>query len=460
MPAKKLVLIVIDGLTPAVLEQAVEERAAPALAFLAEHGDYRRAVTTFPSLTPVCLSSLATGAHPDVHHIPHLVWYHAAERRLVEYGSSFGAIRAAGTTRSIRDAIFNLNAQHLSPDAVTVFESLDDAGLETAAVNMVCYRGRSRHRATLPGVSQSVYGPRRFFYFNLFESDVTGAPLAVRTRSRGSVDEYAARVGRWLVTRDGFDFFLFYLPDYDFASHASGPDGARAALERTDRAVGALLEAAGGPDAFLERYAVLVCSDHGQTNVSEAVRLEDAFADFTLLRPGRDGARAQLAVTASNRAAMVYALPGAGAEPAQLARRAEHTPGVEVVLFREENEAVARRRGEEVRFAPNNGGFALRGDEALLQYPDALERAWAALANPNAGDLIVSAAPGFEFVDLGGRHHAGGGSHGSLEAGDSEVPMLAVGLDPPHRLVDVAPTILRHFGVEPPAYAPRAFRVA
>ncbi len=54
-----------------------------------ESGEYRRAVTTFPSLTPVCLSSIATGAHPDVHGIPHLVWYHRGEERLVEYGSSF-----------------------------------------------------------------------------------------------------------------------------------------------------------------------------------------------------------------------------------------------------------------------------------------------------------------------------------------------------------------------------------
>ena len=43
MPPKKLVLIVIDGLTPAMLEDAVESTDAPALRFLAEHGDYRRA---------------------------------------------------------------------------------------------------------------------------------------------------------------------------------------------------------------------------------------------------------------------------------------------------------------------------------------------------------------------------------------------------------------------------------
>ena len=94
-PAKKLVLVVIDGLTPAMLEHGVGEGRLPALAFLLDAGTYARGTTVFPSLTPVCLTSIATGAHPDVHHIPHLVWYHRGEERLVEYGSSFSAMRAA-----------------------------------------------------------------------------------------------------------------------------------------------------------------------------------------------------------------------------------------------------------------------------------------------------------------------------------------------------------------------------
>jgi hypothetical protein len=73
--------------------------------------------------------------------------------------------------------------------------------------------------------------------------------------------------------------------------------------------------------------------------------------------------------------------------------------------------------------------------------------------NPNAGDVVVSAAPGYEFADLAGRHHVGGGSHGSLDVGDSEVPMLTVGIDAmPRSIVDVAPAIIRHLGVGPPAY--------
>jgi type I phosphodiesterase/nucleotide pyrophosphatase len=449
--AKKLVLIVIDGLTPAMLEDAVEGQDVPALRLLMEQGEYRRAVTTFPSLTPVCLSSLATGAHPDVHGIPHLVWFHREEERLVEYGSSFGAIRAAGTTRAIRDAIFNMNQEHLSREAVTVFEALEEAGLVTAAVNMVCYRGPVRHRATVPGVARPAFGPSRFFYYNLFESDVTGAPLAIRTRARGSVDEYARVVGRWLVTRDGFDCLVFYLPDYDFASHAAGPEAAHAALARADRAIGSLFEAAGGPDDFLARYAVVLCSDHGQTRVDRPVQLQDAFARFRLFRPGA-GRDAELAVTASNRAGMVYRLPGCAVEARDLAVQLDGEP--HTVLFREDGSAVARRAGEELRFAPRQEGWLTSGDAALLPQPAALERAWAALANPNAGDLIVSAAPGVEFADLGGRHHAGGGSHGSLEQGDSEVPMISIGLRaPPASICDVAPLVLRHFGVRPPAYA-------
>ena len=94
-----MILIVIDGLTPSMFEAAIGDGRAPALTFLAAHGDYARAVSTFPSLTPVCLSSLATGAHPDVHHIPHLVWYDRERARTVEYGSSFAALRAAGMAR-------------------------------------------------------------------------------------------------------------------------------------------------------------------------------------------------------------------------------------------------------------------------------------------------------------------------------------------------------------------------
>src|SRR5438132_580431 len=175
---KKLVLVVVDGMTPAAFERAIEGGRAPAMSCLVEHGDYRPATSVFPSLTPVCLTSIATGAGPGVHHIPSLVWWNRQERRIVEYGSSLPALRAAGLSQSLVDTIFNMNARHLAHEAVTVYEALEDAGLVAAAVNITCYRGRHRYLPTLPGVHRAAYGPRRFFFYGLFESDRTGAPFA------------------------------------------------------------------------------------------------------------------------------------------------------------------------------------------------------------------------------------------------------------------------------------------
>ena len=439
---KPVILVVIDGLTPTMLEDAVEAGRVPVLARLVEHGSYRRATSVFPSLTPVCLSSIATGAHGDVHEIPHLVWYHRGERRLVEYGSSFGAVRAAGIGQTLRDTLVNMNVQHLGKGAVTVFEALADAGLRTASVNFTAYRGRTTHRSSLPFLGD-VRGPDSFFFYNLFQSERTGAPLSWRSRAAGSIDAYATAVGRWLVTRDGFDFLVYYLSDYDYASHEHGPDAAFEALARCDDAVGALAAAADGFDELLDRYALVVLSDHGQTRVRDVASLGRCYA-------GAEG----VLVTASNRAAQVYAQHGCTLDPRQLAAVLDREPSVDVVLFREGTDAIARRRGEELRFAPGPAGWRLSGDAAILDHPDAPTRVWAALANPNAGDLLVSAADGWEFADLGGRHHLGGGSHGSLLAGDSEVPLLTVGIDGTARsIVDVAPLVLRHFAVEEPSYA-------
>jgi hypothetical protein len=435
--AKKLVLIVVDGMTPAAFERAVESGRAPALALLAEHGAYRRATSVFPSLTPVCLSSIATGAGPDVHHIPHLVWWHRGERRIVEYGSSFAALRAAGMAQSITDTIYNMNAEHLARDAVTVYEALEETGLVTAAVNITCYRGRTKHLPVLPWVTKAAYGPKRFFFYSLFESDQTGAPLAVRNRAGGSIDAYAAAVGRWLVTRDGFDFLAYYLSDFDYASHAHGPEGAEdVALVRTDAAIEALLEAAGGADEFLDRYAVILHSDHGQTTVSRAAQLEVPLASHA----------DSIVVTASNRAGQVYLLPDARVDAATLARALDGEPSVETTLRLEDGEAVARRTGEELRFRSAAGGWQTTGDASILDQPDAFHRSWSALANTNAGELLISAAEDWEFVDIGGRHHSGGGSHGSLVEGDSIVPVLTIGVDAPiERITDVTPAVLAHF---------------
>src|SRR6201991_486315 len=126
---KKLVLAVIDAMKPAMLERAVHTLRTPTLAALIERGHLvDECVAAFPSVTPVCAASIATGTGPAEHEIPSMNWWHRSEERYVEYGTSFGASRAFGIRQSLTDTIYNMNLEHLSRDVRTVFEVLDDGG--------------------------------------------------------------------------------------------------------------------------------------------------------------------------------------------------------------------------------------------------------------------------------------------------------------------------------------------
>ena len=90
-------------------------------------------------------------------------------------------------------------------------------------------------------------------------------------------------------------------------------------------------------------------------------------------------------------------------------------------------------------------------------YPDALRRLWSALHCASAGDVLISAARGYEFVDWGGVDHVGGGSHGSLRRGDSLGPLAFVNCGPdldggasrerPWTIADAYDIVLHHFDV-------------
>ena len=175
---KKLVLVVIDAMKPAMLERTVVSGRAPTLQALMERGHHvDDCVAAFPSVTPVCAASIATGTGPDQHEIPAMNWYHRGEGRYIEYGTSFRASQAFGIKQSLTDTIYNMNLEHLSKDVETVFERLDDADIRTAGTTYLMYRGRHRHEVTnetaLTRIASVVFkepvlGPREFFYADMF----------------------------------------------------------------------------------------------------------------------------------------------------------------------------------------------------------------------------------------------------------------------------------------------------
>src|SRR3954453_20859966 len=90
--APKLALAVIDGLKPAMLERAIATGRAPALRAIVERGTYvDECCAAFPSVTPVCAASIATGTRQDRHRIPSINWYPRDRRRYDLAGSSFSA---------------------------------------------------------------------------------------------------------------------------------------------------------------------------------------------------------------------------------------------------------------------------------------------------------------------------------------------------------------------------------
>ncbi|MFI5026133.1 MAG: alkaline phosphatase family protein, partial [Solirubrobacterales bacterium] len=265
-------------------------------------------------------------------------------------------------------------------------------------------------------------------------------------------------------------------------------------IAKADPFFAKLVEASGDIDEFLARHAVILLADHAQTPVHRGLPVVELLErDWTVLRPSESQPeRCQLAVSPTSRAAHVYLLPGEGerADPDAVRAALGVIEGVDLVcrlegaggepLLRNEpglngagQRAVVERGSASLRFSPGvqvadlaGATWQVEGDLGVLEarveggllysdsYPNPLGRVWSALNGPHAGDFILSLEPGYEAVDWGGVSHAGGGSHGSLHAGDSLGPLLFVGCGPNDgasrpqwTLRDVAPVVLDHFGL-------------
>ena len=412
-------------------------------------------------------------------------WYHREEGRYVEYGSSFSASRQFGVVRSMTDTVYRMNDEHLSRDVETVFETLDDADVRTAGTTYLIYRGRHPHDVanesalarivTSTLFRRTVDGPRELFYADLYASRRTGCRGQLGLP--GARDQHTGCVGSYLAEHDLYDFMLFSLPDNDAYSHRNGPHAQVTSLAAADRQLERLMHAAGGTDAFFDTHAVIVCSDHSQAPVESRIRLDLAFGDFDVATPSpARSIGAELALSPAQRSAMIYALDEDRRESliTRSIKAVTDVEGIDLIMFKgTDGEAVIRGRRGELRFAPGTALQDLRGERwdvegelgvvraetqdgrfLTTEYPDALTRVWSALHCPNAGEVLLSAAPGFEFVDWGGSDHVGGGSHGSLHRSDSHAALLWCGTGPHSPAVreqwslrDITPMVLEHFAL-------------
>jgi hypothetical protein len=198
-----------------------------------------------------------------------------------------------------------------------------------------------------------------------------------------------------------------------------------------------------------------------------------------VLRPNDARPReAEIAVSPGSRSAMLYALDPErrDAMVPELEEAALQVPGVDLVIRKVGEEAVVRSERGELRFGPDGrlvdlrgARWSVEGESAVLDlrieegvvtspaYPDPLGRIWSSLHCPGSGDVLLSAGPGYEFVDWGGADHVGGGAHGSLHAVDSLGVLLWCGTGPEDAdakpqwtIRDAEPMVLDHFEVPRP----------
>ena len=223
------------------------------------------------------------------------------------------------------------------------------------------------------------------------------------------------------------DLAVVNLSDVDRVGHARGPDGPEyaAAVSAADAAIGLLADDLRARGRW-GRAVLIVTADHGMGGVGPAPGRPRPV--ISLEEPGeRD-----VTLVADGGVEHVYADTPDAAGIARVARRAAATPGV--------GEVLARLGG--------NGIPTI--DE---RHPD-----WH-VDHPRTGELLLVAAPGYQFVD---GFDAGEarlvGNHGGPD--NRAVPLAVLGGSPELRaappgtpspdLVDVAPTIARLLGLPPP----------
>ncbi|MHB1651124.1 MAG: alkaline phosphatase family protein [Desulfitobacteriaceae bacterium] len=492
---KKLILFIIDSLHPVVLARILSEGNAPALKFLAQRGKYfDKVVSCFPTMTPVAMSSIITGRLPDQHHVPGFIWYNEKIAQIVDYGATWQSLLKLGPEKCIRNLLKRLNEEHLCLSIPTLYEKLEEKGLETGNINFFIHRAKQEYITRIPPIIALASG------FRLYKEKVHGPkvltlgdfvhPLSTRRpffspngmfHRFGFNDAFSGQMAAQVIdSGQQPDFLMVYFPDNDKHSHKKGPWRTGPSIERADEQVAVVLNALGPWEKVLEENVIIVTGDHSQTTVGLGneylIDLDRSLRGFKRLRSteNAEGKNKEIAICPNERMAFVYILQEEKTVLPQVVGILARDPrNAQIAWKNRGNSFSVVQGGTEKRLNFSHGGlyvdiygerWGFEGDLEVVgakvsqatriefgQYPDAFTRLAAALEARSESKVILSAGSGYEYFAEGAPIHPGGGSHGSLEQEDSIVPMIISGTDQSlenPRITDLFSFIINHF-VEP-----------
>jgi len=473
-PPAAVVLISVDGFAVDRFEAFLEAGDLPNIRRVLVDGGVRvrRAVAAQPTITYASFTTILTGRYPGSHGVVGNKWFDRYALVHRNY-ATIATYRWVGNDYT----------------APTLFEHL--APRRTVNIQNANRRGASR---TVDNWMSSGV----FWFFGAFESVDALIP-----RRLEEVAESANKWGDWPV------FIHAYMPAVDERGHQHGADSPeyRRAAMNVDRQVGRLvagIEAAG----MLERTFFVLISDHGHVPTAPAqyFNLAEHLRGMGMAvgeRPFVSGSfeerkrhfetRDAVVIEGGDRRAIIH-LPGPGGwherpryeTVAELVdpRRADGgslwTNGTVKLIMaprrwadghrtvevysRSGHSRLSRRQAgaerwygyEVVTTDALNGAvppgerdaeswLALTVDRPL---PDFVVPMFELFESPRAGDIMLVAEKGWQFIQ--GRR----GGHGGVDPGDVLVPMVFAGPGLPAgasidqaRLVDVAPTILGLLGI-------------
>ena len=388
-PRRRLLIIQIDGLSRAVLEQARARGYAPFLDRLLRRHDYKLEPMTvgLPTSTPAFQLAAMYGVRPD---IPGFHYHDKRRSRDVHFPRTGHA--AGVEEEQTRGRLGILNGG-------SVYGCVFAGGAENDTLSFARLK-----QPTGPGVARLgsaflVLGwvLLKCTVLTLQETARTLIELGRHPRNRQKVWQWAAiRIGFsvWIrelftlaVSRDLYAavpaIYVNYL-DYDVAAHAFGPRSSQAfrSLNRVDRAIRQIWRVVSRlPE---HQYDLFILSDHGQVacrsygQLSGGIPLERAlFAEGVV--PGRP----QRAAMASGRGALGHGFRAYGVGRrrvlGRILRPLEARPGEDGQHTEEETPEVCERDGVRVISAGANAFLYLTDTRAALDV-NVIERRFPGLA--------------------------------------------------------------------------------
>jgi hypothetical protein len=474
--ARSCLMLLADGARSDIFERLLAAGELPQIQrHVIDRGGYRRASSTFTSTTGPAHLPFLTGCYPGTANVPGYRWFDRAAHRP-------GLPLGPWCLRSYNGPEAFLYPKDIDPGVRTMYDLVEDS------VNVfgVVTRGVRKGNSLFGRVKSPVW------LWAHYAHDYSSADkLAVRAT--------AAVVDR----RPEFAFIVF--PGIDWQSHYVDADGegALASYRLVDRAVGeaaATLRERGDYDDTL----IVVCSDHGHSQVREhydlPVRLEEerdlrvAYHSWPALRRDPEA----VACVSGNGMCQVYLRGSRGwATPPSRDEIAALHPGLFEMLLREPatDVVVTRARAEGwlhvesragrarvretgdggVEYAVDGGSDPLglpelprwmTAEEALRatfdsDHPDGLVQIAQLHRSPRAGDVTVSAMPGYDLRERYERpEHLS--AHGSLHTAHMTTPLAisAPVADGPIRTVDVFATALDWLGRAKPSGIDGVSRIA